>query len=340
MKYRFILPLVLIALISSPAIAKHDATNDSHSIFTITYENDVFFNVDRRYTNGERFSWIGKEQDIPKFMVPVIDNVLKPITTVIPQFPTGGKIRVGYSFGQSMFSPDDIRVRTLIKDDRPYAGWLYGSVGVTYETDNELNFVELTAGMLGPASLAEETQKFIHKNITNSPEPKGWDNQLKNEPGLMLTYERKWKSLLEFSPFGVGVDFTPHAGVTLGNIITQGTLGGTFRIGYDLPADYGPPRVRPSISGSDFFEPNNKFSWYFFAGAEGRGVARNIFLDGNTFTESHHVERIPFVADAQIGVAMIYSKARIAYTHVFRSQEYKGQDSADQFGAITVSFRF
>ena len=59
-------------------------------------------------------------------------------------------------------------------------------------------------------------------------------------------------------------------------------VGATLRIGNDLPNDYGAPRIRPSLPGSNFFLPRDNFGWYLFAGAGGRAVAYNIFLDGNT----------------------------------------------------------
>jgi lipid A 3-O-deacylase len=80
--------------------------------------------------------------------------------------------------------------------------------------------------------------------------------------------------------------------------------------------------------------------WYFFGGVEGRAVARNIFLDGNTFVDSPHVSKLPFVTDVQAGLAMTVDQIRVSYTHVWRSKEYDGQLRRDQFGAISVSYRW
>src|SRR5256885_10946822 len=38
------------------------------------------------------------------------------------------------------------------------------------------------------------------------------------------------------------------------------------RIGFDLPDDYGPPRIEPGLPGTNFFEPTAAFGWYLFAG--------------------------------------------------------------------------
>jgi lipid A 3-O-deacylase len=156
----------------------------------------------------------------------------------------------------------------------------------------------------------------------------------------VLSYEHKWRNLIEFSPFGLGADFTPSIGASVGNIYTHAAASMMFRVGYDLPSDYGPPVIRPNLPGSDFFIPSRVLGWYLFAGLEGRAVARNIFLDGNTFQDSPSVDKRLFVGGVQAGVALTYHSTRLAYTHVFRTHEFSGQKNSDQFGALTLSVRF
>jgi hypothetical protein len=138
----------------------------------------------------------------------------------------------------------------------------------------------------------------------------------------------------------MGVDVTPHVGGALGNVFTHLATGFTIRIGDDLPNDYGPPRIRPSLPGSDFFVTDDPFGWYLFVGVEGRLVGRNIFLDGNTFTDSHSVDKKRIVGDLQAGLAMTAGDARISYTYVLRAREFEGQNNKDGFGSINLSYRF
>src|SRR3546814_2481293 len=80
---------------------------------------------------------------------------------------------------------------------------------------------------------AKDTQKFVHELI-GSDDPKGWDTQLKTEPGIVLSYERKWRGLLPAlsdDPTGLAIDATPHVGVALGNIYPHANTGLTIRIG-------------------------------------------------------------------------------------------------------------
>ena len=84
----------------------------------------------------------------------------------------------------------------------------------------------------------------------------------------------------------------------------------------------------------------DRFNWYLFAGVDGRAVARNIFLDGNTFRDSHSVDKEIFVGDIQMGIVLTKGDVRLGYTHVFRSREFKTQkESYQQFGAVSLSFQ-
>jgi hypothetical protein len=321
--------LLLAAASSAHATDIHDAPDDK-GIFNIVWENDKFAGTDCDYTNGVRFAWLSAEENMPAWSRNVADN--------LPLAPQGHK-RISVALGQSMFAPEDLKSSALVPNEQPYAGWLYGSVGMVSDTGKTLDNVMLTLGVVGPLSGAEQTQKFIHR-LTDSQDPKGWDNQLENEPGIILTYERKWRGIIEASPFGIGADVTPHVGVNLGNINTDASVGATLRLGYDLPADYGPPRIRPSLPGSDFFVPAENAGGYLFATIGERAVARNIFLDGNTFRDGPSVDKKNFVDSLQVGVAATYAQTRISYTQVFMSKEYKTQEDGSKFGVLTVSYRF
>lgn len=68
-------------------------------------------------------------------------------------------------------------------------------------------------------------------------------------------------------------------------------------------------------------------------------VARNIFLDGNSFVDSRRVDRLPLVGDVQFGLVLDWSDIRLSYIRVLRSREFRGQHRHDDFGAVMLSFR-
>lgn len=321
--------LVAAGSVCSP-IAKAEEATETGTL-SLVFENDLFYDTDRNYTNGVRASWLSGPDRTPEWALRAAHW--------FPLFPDGGTVRTSYAVGQNMYTPEDIALRDPPLDDRPYAGWLYGSIGLIAETGRRLDQLELTFGVVGPASLAEQTQTIVHE-ITGSQEPRGWDTQLKNEPGVILTYQRSWRRFVSESVSGFSFDATPHAGGALGNVFTYANAGLTFRFGQRLPLDYGPPRIQPSLPGSGFFVPQDGFGWYLFAGMEGRAVARNIFLDGNTFRNSRSVDKEPLVGDLQFGIALTWSNVRLSYTHVLRTREFETQDETDDFGAFSVSIQF
>lgn len=312
---------------------------DRAGVFSIQLENDLWGKgSDRYYTHGTRLSYVSSEQT-PAW--------LQKIVGYVPFFDQLGHLRTSYAIGQSIFTPEDISQEELIVDDRPYAGWLYGAVGLVSDHrlregnihSNRLDSLELNIGVVGPAALAEKTQKWVHK-IVGSPEPKGWDNQLDNELGILLVYDRQWQSQYNSEFWGLGVDLTPHFGASLGNVLVSASLGATLRVGRDLPSDYGPPSIRPSLPGSGFFRPHEDFGWYFFTGLEGRYVAHSIFLDGNTSGNSHSVSREPWVGDLQVGLVLTWDHYRLSFTNIFRTDEFAEQKSSTEFGSISLSMRF
>ena len=203
---------------------------------------------------------------------------------------------------------------------------------------NRLDSLDLSLGIVGPDSFAEQTQTAVHKWI-GSPRPEGWHSQLRNEPGILLTYNRKWQAQYFFDVWNLGVELSPHVGGSLGNVLTALSAGATLRFGRDLPSDYGPPLIQPSLPGSGFFHPEQAFGWYLFAGIEGRLVLHNIFLDGNTFADSPSVDREPWVGDIQAGLVLTWRDVRLSFTNIFRSDEFSGQDASTEFGSISLSIR-
>lgn len=298
---------------------------------SLVFENDLFASRDQHYTNGIRLAWLSAEDRVPGF--------LRRAAGMLPMFRQDGHARVEYAIGQSMYTPTDVTRRDPDPDDRPYAGWLYGSVGLALEQGRTLDRLQLALGVVGPASLAEETQEFVHRLVGDDP-ARGWGSQLRNEPGIVLTYERTWRALLSVTIGPFDLDLSPHVGGAAGNVFTYANAGATLRLGPELPFDYGPPRIEPSLPGSGSFEPRKGVGWYLFAEVDGRAVARNVFLDGNTWKASRSVNKEPLVADLRAGIALTVGRVQLVYTQVVRTREFETQDEHDEFGTVSVSFRY
>jgi len=316
------------ALAAAPAAAEMP----DRTVFTMSLENDIFADSDGHYTNGVQFGVVSGRELLPDWMVET--------ARAFPLFAEGGRIRATAALGQNMYTPADIRVADPLPTDRPYGGWLYVAAGLMSERDDRLDQIQLQLGVVGPMAQAGGTQKLVHR-IINADQPQGWATQLPNEPGVVLQYQVSDRAFGQGDLLGLRWDLTPHAGGALGNVFTHAAAGATARFGWRLPHDFGPPRIQPALPSSGFVVPQERgIGGYVFAGIEGRAVARNIFLDGSTFADSRSVEKRLLVGDFYTGFAVTIDGMRFAYTHVFRTDEFAGQDGIDKYGAVSLSVAF
>ena len=226
--------------------------------------------------------------------------------------------------------------------DRPWAAWLYiGGVAQNVE-GNRLQTVEIDLGMVGPAALGKQVQSEWHHVVGADP-PQGWDNQLRNEPGVLLAYLQKWRH----GPTS-GVQVVPHFGATVGNVMTLLRAGGIVRLGNNM-SGFGPDTIEPGgamLQRTRLTDRQADFTqheWYVFAGFDARAVGRNIFLDGNTFRTGPAVDRRILVYDFKAGVSMRIAPVRLSLTHVQRSEEFVtplGGGGTQRFQSLNVSWEF
>lgn len=328
-------------------VSKYDGT------YKFTLDNDLFAKSDRDYTNGVKMAWSS-----PNLRSFVDDPCLPPFLQQVGRvFDSIYPIRIGkeeiegnmtLTLGQAMFTPRD-RTRTdLIVDDRPYAGWTYLGFGYNTRSSYRLDSYEINLGVVGPWSRAKQTQDLVHR-IRGLDKFNGWTNQLGNEFGAQLVFERKYRVDFfdsEKLRAGFGVDLIPHAGISLGNVATYANAGFEVRAGWGLPDDFGTSPIRPAgdnsaprakQGGAQFIR---EIGAHVFISADGRAIARNIFLDGNTIRDSHSVKKNPLVADVAAGVAFNVKKYKIAFVRVFRTREFDGQPTTPRYGSITISGPF
>ncbi len=311
--------------------------------FTVYFENDVFANTDRHYTNGVKLSWLSA--DLTNWGQTGWRQAFIDILPFVNR-PEGQK-NLGVALGQNIYTPQNISASVPDPKDRPYAGWSYLEFAFISKTPAIADTISIQLGIVGPHSYAEETQRIVHEWI-DSTHPRGWDHQLHDEPGVNLIYERRWRLYARTLANVLGFDLVPHAGASLGNVQTYANAGGTLRLGLNLPSDFGVQLARPGSIGSTPADdldprvaPDRNFSLFIFAAADGRAVGRDIFLDGNTFRSSPSVDKEPFVADLSAGVGLIAGRWQFTFTTVRRTREFKTErEPHDDFGSVTVSRAF
>ncbi|HXP13395.1 MAG TPA: lipid A deacylase LpxR family protein [Stellaceae bacterium] len=316
--------------LAAPAAAKGE--------LSFIEENDSLFSKsDKHYTQGARADYLsvplgpGWRSDVFDFLGPLFPG------------PTDRQRRFDWiALGQSIYTPMNLKLNPPSSADRPYAGWLYtGGEFLQENGGNSLTGFEVLLGVVGPAAMGRQVQNDWHQFVIGIPGGAGWNDQLKNEPGLAISYDKHWRlGIVKFG--GIGVDFVPEANVTVGNVFTYGAVGGIIRIGDSLDTDYGPPRIRPGPSGTDWVDGrrrNGNFGYYFFAGGEGRAMAQNIFLDGNTYVHSRSVSKKPLVGDLTAGVEMFWKDDfRVDLGLLSRTKEFYGQQGQDSYAGFRFTF--
>lgn len=314
-------------------------------VYNVYYENDLVSGTDLNYTSGLKLSWVSAnlrsyvdDPCLPSWVRKLNgwSKWLQP-----GDFPARNMVVIG---GQAMYTPGDPKRTDLIEDDRPYAGWLY--LGLAWNARDELhmNTVELDVGMVGPASMAQETQNLVH-GLRDLERFAGWDNQLRNELGVQIVGERKTRAFVYDARSGPRVDVITHYGATVGNVKTHLNAGAEVRIGSWLPNDFGTSSIRPT---SDSNAPlmvaagrrlSNRGA-HVYAAFDARIVARDIFLDGNTFVDSHSVDKRYFVGDLAVGIVWQWQGGKVAYSHIVRSRQFREQPESHSFNSFIVSIEY
>lgn len=331
---------------ASGTVSAQQGDARSGDTLSIYFENDLFAGTDHYYTNGVKIGW--SSADLDKFSDTPYASPLLPLLNLVP-FVNRPEFQKNLTFtlGQDIYTPTNVNAVTLQPNDRPYAGWLYGGIGLVVKDEYFRHSFGLNIGVVGPWSYAEQTQRAVHQ-VRGFAVPQGWDNQLHNELGVVAVYEMSWRWPHHERRVGLGWDFIPHAGFAAGNVYDYMNAGGELRAGFNLPDDFGTPGITPSSTTSTPAEGRQEairarkldLGAYLFARVDGRLVARNIFLDGNTFEDSPSVQHRWLVADLSSGISMNYKNTKVTYAVVYRTQEFVGQKAGEVFGSITLTLAF
>jgi lipid A 3-O-deacylase len=306
------------------------------STLSLTIENDSFFGTDRYYTQGTRLQYMHRPNEIPNWFGTALTNMANLGMSV-------ESTRIGFAVGQELYTPSRLRPSAPILTDRPYAGWLHASLILrrsgTFDPIPQMavqDEFELTVGVVGPESYAEETQKWWH-HMWDYTIPQGWRNQLHTEPALQLYFNRAFRVGYESKNY-LGIEMIPNVKVAVGTIYDYIEFGSTFRFGYNLPKDF----VRSPLESYSTHPSDNPPSWgaYLFTGMDGRAVAHNMFLDGNNWRRSQSIGKENFVADFRFGGAIRYKDLEFVASAVHRTREFKGQVADENFLSITTQWHF
>lgn len=327
--------LFLLLIISHGLGTYIACAEDISRHLSLISENDIYTPnaQDRHYSNGFRLGFdIHTNNEKFRIINSLFDNNLST------------KYRNEAAIGHNLYTPENFISEELQEHDRPFAGWLYGEFTRIANTHNTEKAISLNIGIVGPAALGKQVQTLNH-SIINDPKPLGWGNQLTNEPAILIKYRwSKFSSLLDSEKINIGL--ISRLGLNLGNVFTDAGGGLLLRMGSNLPNHEIPLRADPGYSGNSSFLSirKNRIDWQIFTEIQGRKVFQNIFLDGNTFANSHSVDKNSFVWDKSAGLIVSSGHFKnplfISFNLTWRSREFRLQKGRNSVGSATIGLKF
>jgi len=346
---RFVAGLLFYCLALGNALpTSANDTSVESATWRFEFDNDIVFNKDNKISSGwslQKYSAVASSwetlEDVPHF----VRNWAK----VIPGLKEEGLVyRAGIAIGQIIQTPNDLSRSDLIENDVPYVGAL--TLQATWYAYNDIEFrgFEIVIGIVGPPSLAEQTQKTVH-NLVGADEPMGWDNQLSTEPLINFNYMRKLKLYHHGNPAGLSFDTTISANAGLGNLFTQASVAVEIRFGSNMPGGFVsiPDPIGLGVHYLASLKPAkaNSASFYTSLVLRGSAFAHNLFLDGNTFRDSHSVDKEPLVGLLIAGLHYEQKNWGIHFGIMISSKNVDTStanvaESNERLGTINIEWRF
>mgnify|MGYP000197294296 CR=1 FL=1 len=325
-----------IFIIFTPQVAFSKEPLQSSKFFTFTFENDLFVGEDNGYTNGMGITF--GQGAFPEFSNDNLPDWLFWMTKDLYISKMENKSRgIAHMFFQRIQTPDDITIDTLIEDDVPYAS-LIAWQGTLYAWDENISDqLSFYLGAVGPIALGEGAQKTVH-GLLDSDEPRGWDEQIRNEIIINVEVQRLW-NLFRTSGSGSQFDVLMLASAGLGNLQSATQMGFAVRWGCCLQRSFSTFSLQADRKVNTLaLSPTNDF--YLFAGMRVGYLVNDIFIDGNTFRDSHSVplEHIQNLLSAGV----VWNIGRYGFVFQVSSSTSKTtlKDEKDNFGAISLTYSY
>ncbi|MBL0707860.1 MAG: lipid A deacylase LpxR family protein [Sulfurimonas sp.] len=311
--------------------------------FSFAIYNDSITGRDQHFTSGVNVSWIDdssgdtnatKQNSYSNFVYKLVDNLSFGL------LDDSKEHSAGVSLSQVIITPSDLLISTPQYDDMPYAGHLYIS-SYLFEFDKS-NFKEFRVefGVVGKESVAEESQKLVHK-IINSDDPKGWDNQLGTQYTLDILFrygEISWESRTKN---GLSMDWFNQLGFQAGNFTTDAFGGTMFRIGDNYIRNFNLhyPYLKEEASMLKLSKDHSGFGWSLTTGLNAELLAYSYILD-EADDQGYDSDKNFANASAYLGADLYYDKHKFTLFYRLQSPYSSQSDDMDIFGGVLYSFQF
>lgn len=189
--------------------------------------------------------------------------------------------------------------------------------------------LEAQVGVRGPAALGKETTEFVHRAIR--ADDVDWSRQLPGNhiDASLVATRSQW---LDSIPLRM------HAGAVVGTQLAFVHLGGELRLGPgSRDIDF---QVMRFAATPPFAARKDDVGWSVFAGANARGVARNMLVGRNYDPGAPDVHMKSVVGRFAAGAAWTLDRGSITFALVQETREFDEQRRPQRFGSLGLNWNF
>ncbi|SHL25708.1 lipid A deacylase LpxR family protein [Flavobacterium saccharophilum] len=286
--------------------------------FGFITDNDLYTSSknDMYYTNGLElfFRYLSKNEN---------EKINKKITE--------------FRLGQYIYNPRFINKEAVLKNDRPFTGYLFAEAGRSffYQSESVLK-TDFQLGYMGPNAFGRETQESFH-HVIGYKKVYGWENQLHN--ALAVQAHVMYSKKLFPGKHNDFVDLHFQSEANLGTIFDGVSTGFLTRIGFKklLPV-YDSNLHDASVSAQPQFDVSE---FYFYAMPSVNYQFYDATIEGSMFSDTSPVtfELEPLRFNAEFGLKYRHNNFNISYSFLYRGRELKDPETNTNSGYFYGSIR-
>ena len=324
--------LILATMMTGSVIADEEKANEYNTgSFNISLDNDAFLGTDRGYTNGVFFKY---NSDTTTEINSNSSFVLNTIGNLLPLAEQSNK-GWGVTIGQQIWTPVDISSPTESQHDRPYTGLLFiEGTAFEYSTDFA-NKYSLMLGGVGPDTLGEDSQTFVH-GIIGSAQPKGWGRQIKNQIVYNLGFEGQRLLTRDSVGFNTDYDVGLSGRANIGNYQSELALGSTLRWGKSLNESFASVGSMPGHYIDTSVLSKSRSGQFYYLAVEGRYRFQDITIDGARPKHLFDVHTEHWQASISTGIVYYQASWGVALSVITSTPDYE-EDLRDYNSTASVN---
>lgn len=287
----------------------------------VLVDNDLFTSTvnDQYYTNGIEFfyRYLNKNEN---------QSINKKTTE--------------FRFGQYIYNPHTVQARRPTSHDRPFAGYLFGEIGINkfYQTESVFK-TNFQIGVIGPSSQAEGFQKLFHKAFGYKP-VQGWDFQIHDAFSVQVNVVYS-KKIFKSKP-SEKIDFHLQGDVNIGTVLNGISVGPLIRIALWKKLI---PIYDSNLHGASLNADKEKYKeqseFYFYVNPSFNYQIYDSTIEGSMFNNNSPVtyDLIPMRFNGEAGFKYRKNHWNFHYVFVYRGKEVDNSRNEGYFyGSIGASY--